>query len=626
MNKNENIQAMIAKILGYEEFYCELYPGNAMASITSRVVIDNTSHQADEVIDRLIGFVDCMLDQLQDKEPDRTTDFFTLVADGERIQFDALELALDGDEPEWSRWKAFRTRFMGGRRLELEHQFISEPNDEVYIDWGLPKLLKDLLEGGKLADYVTLTTILDNGDYTDWHEFRKPYHQDIWKRRQHEDYFPFNGQLFWINGKYNGEYVCGEVPFVRDEAAVMSIESWYQSEQCYIELDDHEGIVLTLAPNAKPEVLERANALAERFYKELPCTVEMKTGLGEPVRFDRAKEPLSREEELHLRLQMASFFSGSKSVDALAIHSQLEEETSRHVRSARNKPTNEEDVRKYLEVFAQIREYFSDKDVDAILNVNTDVQELFTRHAAEKYSENEIRLYRFGICVRMLMEEVIQRANRTKYGFEPEEANTNMGWPSYLYEKVAELPESLRQLPEDMWNQGFNCVGMNDLSAEEAKWAYELYLDGRYIRVFDICLNSMKDILTLENLLNELSSFEAELRSNCDGQILSSNACDETEGKISLLEASGFLYSPHDLWKWLKPEGDPQRSIMAYGGEVTTDREFLDYVLETGDCLVETEHIFNDVVCFESMDMGTRARLRFRRENGHYFHEISMLD
>ena len=296
MRNNDKAQAMITKVLGYESFYSELYPGSAMASVTSRLVIDNTSGKADEVIDRIIAFIDCMLRQIQDNEPDRITDYFTLVADGDRIQFDAFELALDGDEPEWNHWKAFRERFLNGRLLEAEHQFISEPNDEVFIEWSFPKLLKDLLEGGKLAEYVTLTAVLDNGDYADWHEFRKPYHQDIWKRRMREEYYPFNGQRFWMNGFFNNEYVCGEVPFVQDNAAVMSIESWYQSELVFIDADDHEGIVLTLAPNSKPDVIEKALALMKRFYNELPCTVEARTGSDAPVRFDRIREPLSREE------------------------------------------------------------------------------------------------------------------------------------------------------------------------------------------------------------------------------------------------------------------------------------------------------------------------------------------
>ena len=631
MKNYESVHSDLAKLLGYDKLYCELYGGGGLASITSRVVIDNSTREADAVVERLINFIDCMLEQIQHDEPGRTTDFFILTADDERLQFDAYELALDGDKPEWDRWNDIRTRFLNGNRLELEHQLIVDPDDKVDVEFGMPKLLDDLLQGGRLARWVTLTVIRDNGDYSDWHEFRKPYHQDIWKLHQKEDYFPFLGQRFWMNGSFNGEYVCGEVPFVRDEAAVMGIGSWYQSEQVWHDGDDQEGIYLTLAPNADKDTIDKALTLMGKFYSQLQCSVEIRNLQEKPIQFDRKRERMTNEEYLGLLMRQNGFLSEKISEDPTQYLDMLKENDEHPKPVTKVSPTNAEEVRAFLECFARMREYFTDAEVEELLSRNTELQALYTRHAAGVYTEEEIRLYRFGLCVCLLLEDVkrwaeykrmLERVHEEDHGAMNISDDMLKDYSAELFEKVASLPEAVTRLPKDVWDNEYY-VGMNDLSTQEATLQFYQLSQGIVMRVTDTCLESAEDLRTLEGLMNELSDLEAELQRDYDDPY---EKYGESAVRIPLFYAACYSYGLAELWQRLLPKDDPRRGDLSMDYPVLTNREFRDYLNETGDCWERANHVLHEDVYFESMDMGTHARLRFRRENGRYIHEISMLD
>lgn len=129
MENYEKVHAALAERLGYSEFYMRLHELRSypLGSLTSRVIIDNAERHADEAVKLLINYVDCMMEQIRREEPDTTTNYFTVTADGERMQFYAEELILDSDEPEWQRWLALRQRFLTGNQLEFESQYISGP-------------------------------------------------------------------------------------------------------------------------------------------------------------------------------------------------------------------------------------------------------------------------------------------------------------------------------------------------------------------------------------------------------------------------------------------------------------------------------------------------------------------
>ena len=160
--------------------YCTLYHDGPYASINTHLIIENESREANEVVWTAMAIIDLMLEQMEHDEPSMTTDLFTLVADGERMQLDPAVLVLDGEESELTRWLAFRERFLNGAHLEFGHQFISEPDEQYTPRFGIPKLFADLLEGGKYAQWVTMTVNLDNGDYGAWKTFRNPCPQRQW--------------------------------------------------------------------------------------------------------------------------------------------------------------------------------------------------------------------------------------------------------------------------------------------------------------------------------------------------------------------------------------------------------------------------------------------------------------
>lgn len=500
----------------------------------------------------------------------------------------------------------------------------------------MPKLLEEPLKGGRLAKWVTLTVILDNEDYRDWREYSRPYHQDIWKQYYYEKayeergYYDFQGQRFWMNGLYNGEYICGEVPFVQDEAAVLSISNWLQSNHddgfC-MDIDDSLGVRLTLAPNTRPEIVTRALKLAGRFYDQLQCSIEVSAGLEGPVTLGRAREPLPREEQQNLKRSLKAVEACDTPEDIMRIFSSLQKDKSKPYCGPQ---TNEESVRFFLEVFAKMRTRFTDDEVNTLLSANTDFQELWTRHAAEKYSEEEIRLYRFGVCVLLVLDGLESQERKgecAKWGKECKEAALDMGWPVELVEKIRPLPEEMEELKamlEKMGNYELYFVGMNDLAASEAVNMYDsLWTYGIYIRISEIRLDSSEDINKLEGLLNELSDIEGDAQRNAYDPFKENG---DSVYRTSLYRNSEYSNSFLALWKYLLPVDDPRRDENEDTSPVLTNREYLEYLRETGDCWMEPDKIMHDVVCFESMDMGTHARLRFRRENGRYIHEISMLD
>ena len=161
-------------------------------------------------------------------------------------------------EAKRAQWAALRERFLHGERLEVEHLYITEQIPGIgWID-GLPSLLSDLLDGGKLADCVTLQLVEDMND---------PF--DPSERNAGEWQAP---RYMWINGMLRGEYVCGEVPFVRDDSLIRSVGSWRQSY--FEDMATDEKIMLRLAPDTDPKLLARAKACALKFKNELGAELE----------------------------------------------------------------------------------------------------------------------------------------------------------------------------------------------------------------------------------------------------------------------------------------------------------------------------------------------------------------
>ena len=636
-----------------KRIYCTLFHEGPYASINTRLIIDNESREANEVVWTAMAIIDLMLEQMEHDEPSMTTDLFTLVADGERMQLDPAVLVLDGEESELTRWQAFREQFLSGAHLEFGHQFINEPDEHYTPGFGIPKLFADLLEGGKFAQWVTMTVNLDNGDYGTWKTFRNPCPQRQWRFRQRRGE-EFLGQSYWMNGMRDGQYVCGEIPFVRNDVAMMSAGSWYQSTgPDWTDCDDQRGIILTLMPNIPDALLERLVALGHKFNEKLRCDVEMNLTPNETIELKGNREPLSLDERVELYRSWYGMDSATE--QQLVERAERDDEAERRdeaERSQGSRPVqprswdddNELMVRIYLERFAEMREYFTDEEVEAFLASNPRVQELLTRHAAEKYTEDEIRLYRFGVSLLTMLQVAQQyeekkqsREQRLSYGTSRPEDEAPLlplsacGWPEHLIEKARSLPEALKESPAIIrkgwmgeYRESVELEGMNDMSHNDAFHLWELFEYGLKLQITNISLNSHEDVLTLEALLNEMAELEEAAHTTDpvveEGQEL--KTC-----LVTLL---------NNLWESTLDRDDPRRSMLTdentalyepvYYDNLLTNREMYAYLRSTGDCNMEGSAIRNEPFDFEATDDGVFARLRFRRENGRFIHEVSLLD
>lgn len=643
MNNLKKTSAALLEKIGNEPIYCTLYPGAAMGSIDTRLVIDNGDDTAREVVDWIVSIVDCMLEQIDRDEPSDSTDYFTMVADGKRMHFDPAELMLDGDESEIARWKGFRERFLKGRELEFEHQFISEPFGDIEPNFGIPGLLADLLRDGRFAQTVTMTVVRDNGDYTNWREFRLPNHQRKWRFMQRSEYC-FFGQNFWMCGMFNDRFVCGEVPFIQDDAALMSIGSWHQSNSADIE-DGLEGIRLVLAPNMKPEIKEKALALLHRFRAALNCDVEAKLSPWEYLRINRTVEPLSKEERMDfIRDKYIHSYGLAAGISDEKLKWFVEEESWETEKERGRKPaeTNEQMVRAWLPWFEEARRHFTDEEAERLEACCPRVHGLMTRHAAEKYNESEIEAYRFGVSL-LCMQSVLgacrqrneDRENHALF-FDADKrrpvALEELGWPMDLVRKAEALTGQLKDKPKNAYGRELEIVGMNDTTDQEGIALETMYNEGAYIRIFNITLNCREDAKKLENLLNELMVLERLCQVSDDNEN-EDGLKEEKPAPLSLCAAMGWYNDLSLLWASTLAQDDRRRdavvaenSLSDDRGGIVTNREFYEFLLRTGACLSETNKVVNEPFTFEAMDDDIRARLRFRRDGDRFIHEVSILD
>ena len=643
MSNLEKTRTALLKKIGNEPLYYTLYHGAATGSIDTRLLIDNGNDTARELVDWIVGIVDCMLEQIDRDEPSDSTDYFTMVADGERMHFDPAELMLDGDESEIAKWKGFRERFLKGRELEFEHQFISEPFGDFEPDFGIPGLLADLLRDGRFAQTVTMTVVRDNGDYTNWREFRLPNHQRKWRFIQRSENW-FFGQNFWMCGMFNGRFVCGEAPFIQDDAALMSIGRWYQSNSADIE-DGLEGIRLVLAPNMKSEIKEKALALLHRFRTALNCDVEAKLSPWEYLRINRTVEPLSKEEKMDfVRDKYIHSYGPAAGISDEKLKWFVERESWETQRERGRKPaeTNEQMVRAWLPWFEEARRHFTDEEAERLEACCPRVHGLMTRHAAEKYNESEIEAYRFGVCLLCLLSVLgtcrKRNEDRAKYAlfFDADKrrpvALEELGWPMDLVRKAETLKDQLKDKPQNAYGRELEIVGMNDTTEEEGFALETMYNEGAFIRIFNISLNCLGDVKKLENLLNELVVLERL----CQASEGNENEGEQEEGDtdpLSLCAAMGWCNDLSLLWASTLARDDRRRDAVVIEGwipeergDIVTNREFNEYLLRTGACQSETNVLVNEPFTFEAMDDDIKARLRFRRDGDRFIHEVSILD
>ena len=172
---------------------------------------------------------------------------------------------------------------------------------------------------------------------------------------------------------------------------------------------------------------------------------------------------------------------------------------------------------------------------------------------------------------------------------------------------------------------------MNDMSHNDDVHLNDIYHYGFNLRVTHISLNSREDVSTLEALLNEMAELEKEAHTT--DPVFD----DDEDWPISLVLAMGYGFSLEALWMNTLDEDDerrPHREPDAFVSEtetghydnVLTNREMYARMRAIGYCYMDDSAIQNEPFTFEATDDGVFARLRFRRENGHFIHEVSFLE
>ena len=163
---------------------------------------------------------------------------------------------------------------------------------------------------------------------------------------------------------------------------------------------------------------------------------------------------------------------------------------------------------------------------------------------------------------------------------------------------------------------------MGDLSADESSALAEMTIFASHVQVWDVRLNDLEEIRAFEELLNELAEVERLSREKDNGQVrpgMTENDLDEAEASIfAFMNSENYAIG---VWNHQNlPESEQATS------ELLTHREIYDRLLALGRCGYETNIFKPEEITFEAQDAGVNARLRFRRQDGGYIHEIALMD
>ena len=371
----------VLKTLGYDEIYnCPSGSCMDFGSCT-RIDIDNTSGKATEAIERIISYVDALLYEVDIKEPAGATDRFTFILDDERYSLDIDYMAQDADDEDWECWQFLRSEILSAKQIHIEYRYVGDADvAEDLLETGLKHMLDDVLADGMLANCVRFCIQIatggsDEGEGLEAHCRR----------------------YLWINGIHNGQYICGEIPFEKNDELIRSCGGWRQSDSA---CNDCDGIFLNLHPRTSPLLLNRLRKCIKDFTRKIHCNAEIM---------------LSPEEYRRRYMDdVSSYITPSMTDKAMDDKEQKE--------------------------FPDLRKYFSADEVDCLLNRYPTLSRLYVKHADESYTTDDLERIRF-LWTLVLMGE-LEGENRTV-------KRSNGVWdkinPTNDYMKVFyQLPEDIR--------------------------------------------------------------------------------------------------------------------------------------------------------------------------------------
>lgn len=575
----------VAKLMGNDVIYNTLR-GFAMDFCSKTIInVDNTEGKATEVLECIVAYADAILYAVDRWEPAEPTDSFEFIFDDGRYELDVGYMIHDAEDSSWEEWMELREKVLHAKQIRIEYAYAAEGIDaEDLVSWGIQRLLSDMLEGGRLASCVSVWTRVIPGEVF-------PEEDGLALQHRHS---------LWMNGLYNGRYVCGEIPFEKDEALVRSYGGWRQSDDA----NEEDGIYLQLHTKTSQGLLNRLRKAAMVFSRKVDCNMELQ---------------LSDEDYRRNYLKMHS-----------------EDGWGDLFQSTIDKDTDDREQRN----FPDLRVYFTPEEKQMLLNYYPTLSQKYVQYADPSYTADDLERIRF-LWTLVLIGKLEGPEYTLKHGCFAQRPTSDV-----FMQVFNKLPEEIRielygirnyDLSMDSKAYGvaiedihhlerqffYKHSGIGDFSIMDDQLYARIYNEGYFMHVNKIHLKDIDDVHLLCDFLNDMKEIERL------AQIETGEPLPRTNKWIE-----GYLlhywYGLHlnnsplkeDEMKWRGAELEKAEAIPKL-----TIREYYDQIFQNEPEGMNCLHVYEyDDVTFEPDENSLWARLRFRLENGKYIYEIAQLD
>ena len=578
------------RVYNYEIGVCDGF------MVRARINIDNSGNRANCVLERIVSYIDAMLYDVDTHEPESVTDRFAFIFNDERYTLNMEYMTHDSEEKDWAYWETLKSRILNAQVIYIEYGFSTDGDySHDLIDIGIKRMLDDVLADGKLADcvrvYIQIEVVDCGYSYNDGLD-------------QHPK------RYLWCNGMHNGEYICGEVPFVQDEHLIRSCSGWRESGEG---TEEEGGVILRLHPRTSPALLERLRKAARNFANRVNCFMDI---------------CLNLEEHRHHCLEEA-FYPINKAkpsvVDKII------------------------DDKEQLN-FPDLRAYFTPEEVHSLLERYSEITNTYTKYADPSYTADQLEKIKFTWAL-VIMEELECSGRMIEREYEnswstPVYLGATEGFLKVFYkipdalrarlfgyrdfeQKTDQFTGELHLLPahdssdSDSARYIYEHSGIGDISIADDKTYGSLWINGYFIRMDMAYLNGIEDVRLMCDFLNELKEIE---------QL----AQKETGTPLSYQDLKWYYVSITDVWcRYLEEENVDTANI---SNEQCADMDVLTHFSrrELAQKMSEADYadmnqIYldsqalneGDSVYFESVNSDNWARLRFRLEDGKFIYEVA---
>lgn len=583
MNEYRNV----LDILGTDHIcnHCEGYTVGFRSE--TRIDVDNSARKATELVESILSYADAILFEVDMLEPSCVSDVMSFTWNDERYVLDMNHMLCNESEAEWENWKDVRRELLAAGKIHVEYSYETDAEEAgELIGCGIQGMLETLLADGQLADCVNLSMRVET------------VHSGI---EFDEGLASEPCRLLWMNGMHNGSYVCGEVPYEKNDTLIRSYGAWRQSE--YDDGMDENGVILRLHPRTSPALLNRLRRSAKQFASKVNCNMEYF---------------LSREEHRRAYVEENSSYLTASMMDKAVDDAEQ-----------RNSP--------------DLRVYFSKEEVEELLNRYPKLSSLYIRHAGADYTVDELERIRF-LWTLVLMERMEGPSRSVRHG----NGVFPFSQPSEEYMKVFErLPEDIRfrlyggrnyeVSIDDMTGRkvysftdhepftGFiyTHTGLGDLSIQDYNVNRSIHENGYFIRMSRVYLNGMEDVREMCNFLNELKEIEQLAQAETGLPIQKS---DVTSFVLDFCTEPFWFQWNEEEESLVGPELENLDWICKHTRrEFHAQMEQQDPVEMNRMTVCDGENV-RDNVTFEAEDRSQWAHLNFRMEQGKFICEIAHLE